>query len=147
MADVKAASCSDLSIEKAIYKRVATPDGEKWVNADSLRTGDVVQVNLIITAVRDIDYVAIVDNRAACLEPIDQMPAPIWAEGLCFYRENRDAATNIFISHMPKGTYRLSYLLNVNNAGTFASGLATIQSQYAPAITAHSSGTLLRINP
>lgn len=147
MADVKAASCSDLSIEKAIYKRVATPDGEKWVNADSLRTGDVVQVNLIITAARDIDYVAIVDNRAACLEPIDQMPAPIWAEGLCFYRENRDAATNIFISHMPKGTYRLSYLLNVNNAGTFASGLATIQSQYAPAITAHSSGTLLRINP
>ena len=89
---------------------MATPDGEKWVNADSLRTGDVVQVNLIITAARDIDYVAIVDNRAACLEPIDQMPAPIWAEGLCFYRENRDAATNIFISHMPKGTYRLSYL-------------------------------------
>lgn len=147
MDEVKAASCPDLSIEKAIYKRVATPDGEKWVAADSLRTGDVVQVNLIITAARDIDYAAIVDNRAACLEPVDQLPTPIWAEGLCFYRENRDAATDIFITRLPKGTYRLSYLLNVNNAGTFASGLATIQSQYAPALTAHSSGTLLRINP
>ncbi|MDE5923311.1 MAG: hypothetical protein K2G79_07465, partial [Muribaculum sp.] len=68
MDEVKAASCPDLSIEKAIYKRVATPDGEKWVAADSLRTGDVVQINLIITAARDIDYAAIVDNRAACLE-------------------------------------------------------------------------------
>ena len=147
MADVKAASCPDLSIEKAIYKRVATPDGEAWVEADSLRPGDVVQVNLTIVAARDIDYAAIVDNRAACLEPVDQLPTPIWADGLCFYRENRDAATDIFITRMPKGTYRLSYLLNVNNAGTFASGLATIQSQYAPALTAHSSGTLLRVNP
>lgn len=147
MADVKAASCPDLSIEKAIYKRVATPDGEAWVEADSLRPGDVVQVNLTIVAARDIDYAAIVDNRAACLEPVDQLPTPIWADGLCFYRENRDAATDIFITRLPKGTYRLSYLLNVNNAGTFASGLATIQSQYAPALTAHSSGTLLRVNP
>lgn len=147
MADIKAASCPDLSIEKAIYKRVATPDGEAWVEADSLRPGDVVQVNLTIIAARDIDYAAIVDNRAACLEPVDQLPTPIWADGLCFYRENRDAATDIFITRLPKGTYRLSYLLNVNNAGTFASGLATIQSQYAPALTAHTSGTLLRVNP
>ncbi len=146
MADVKAASCPDLSIEKAIYKRVATPDGETWVEADSLRPGDVVQVNLTIVTARDIDYAAIVDNRAACLEPVDQLPTPIWADGLCFYRENRDAATDIFITRLPKGTYRLSYLLNVNNAGTFASGVATIQSQYAPALTAHTSGTLLRVN-
>ncbi|WP_295729667.1 alpha-2-macroglobulin family protein [uncultured Muribaculum sp.] len=146
MTDIKAASCDDLSIEKAIYKRVPTPDGEKWVDADTLRTGDVIQVNLTIVAARDIDYAAIVDNRAACLEPVDQLPTPIWSEGLCFYRENRDAATNIFITRLPKGTYRLSYLLNVNNAGTFSSGIATIQSQYAPSLTAHSSGTLLHIN-
>lgn len=146
MTDIKAASCADLSIEKAIYKRVATPEGEKWVDAGTLRAGDVVQINLTIVAARDIDYAAIVDNRAACLEPVEQLPAPIWSEGICFYRENRDAATNIFITRLPKGTYRLSYLLNVNNAGTYSSGIATIQSQYAPSLTAHSSGTLLRIN-
>ena len=147
MSSTTAASCPDLSIEKAIYRRIATPDGETWENADTLHVGDVIQVNLTIRAARDIEYVAIVDNRAACLEPVDQLPTPIWADGICFYRENRDAATNIFITRLPKGTYRLSYLLNVNNAGFYASGLATIQSQYAPAITAHSSGTHLPLLP
>lgn len=90
-----------------------------------------------------MDYVAISDERAACFEPVEQLPSPIFSEGLCFYRENNDETTNIFISNMPKGTYLLSYEMWVNNAGTFSSGIATIQSQYAPQLTAHSSGSII----
>lgn len=82
------------------------------------------------------------DNRAAALEPVDQLPGYLYSEGVGFYRENNNADTRFFISYMPKGTYQLAYELNVNNAGTFTSGLATLQSQYAPALTAHSAGTL-----
>lgn len=40
---------------------------------------------------------------------------------------------------MPKGDYRISYEMFVNNAGEFTSGIATIQSQYAPQFTATSA--------
>lgn len=146
MQEIAAASCPDLSIEKKLLRRVDTPDGTQWVEADTFSVGDVVQVNLLIKAGRTIDYVAVIDQRAACLEPTEQMPAPIWAEGVCFYRENRDSSTNMFVGHLPKGTYRLSYTLTVNNAGNFASGIASAQSQYAPELSAHSSGTQITVN-
>lgn len=147
MQNIKPVSCTDLSIEKTIYKRIDTPEGTKWAKADSLTVGDIIQVNLEINAGRDIDYVAIIDNRAACLEPVDQLPKPIWAEGICFYRENLDASTNMFVTHMPKGIYRISYQLTVNNAGSFASGIASAQSQYAPALSAHSAGGTITSKP
>lgn len=146
MTDIKAASVPDLSIEKTIYRRVNTESGVKWEAADRLNTGDLVQINLTVIVGRDMDYVAIVDDRGACLEPVEQTPEPIYAEGICFYRENRDSATNMFITHLPKGTYRLSYEMYVNNAGTFSAGIASIQSQYAPALSAHSSGNILTVN-
>ncbi len=104
-------------------------------------------MELTVKSGRDIQYVAIDDERAAALEPLDQTPTPLYSEGICFYRENRDSSTNFFITNLPKGTYMISYELSVNNAGTFASGIATIQSQYAPELSAHSSGTILKSTP
>jgi len=145
MTDIKAASCPDLSIEKVLYRRVNSDEGVKWESVDELKVGDLVQVNLTVIANRDMDYVAIIDDRGACLEPVEQLPEPMYSEGICFYRENRDNATNMFITHLPKGTYRLSYEMYVNNAGTYSAGIASAQSQYAPALSAHSSGTTLTV--
>lgn len=145
MTDIEAASCPDLSIEKTLYRRVNSDEGVKWESVDDLKVGDLVQVNLTVIANRDMDYVAIIDDRGACLEPVEQLPEPLYSEGICFYRENRDSATNMFITHLPKGVYRLSYEMYVNNAGTFSAGIASAQSQYAPALSAHSSGTALTV--
>ncbi|MBD5353312.1 MAG: hypothetical protein HDR85_00125 [Bacteroides sp.] len=111
----------------------------------NLSVGDKVTVTLTLNVGRDMDYVTIVDDRPACFEPTEQMPTPIFAEGICFYRENRDSSTRLFIDHLPKGTYVITYDMWVNNAGTFASGVATVQSQYAPQFTAHTSGTTLTV--
>lgn len=141
--DVKAASCDAVSIEKRIYRQ----NGSKWESVNgTLKVGERVKVQLLIHADRDMQYVAINDDRAACLEPVEQLPRPIYAEGICFYRENRDATTNMFVTNMPAGTYLLEYELWVNNSGTFSSGIATIQSQYAPQITAHSAGSTLIVD-
>lgn len=143
MADIKAQSCEAVSIEK----RILLHNGTSTEVADTLTVGNKVQVTLTIHVNRDLEYVAITDNRPACFEPVEQLPAPIYSDGVCFYRENRDSATNIFVTNMPKGTYQLTYDMWVNNAGQFASGIATLQSQYAPQLTAHSSGTILNVNP
>lgn len=140
MEQVKAEKCDAVSIEKLTF----ILKGDKWVKATDFKAGDRVRVQLTIKANRNIQYVTIDDNRAACFEPTEQLPKPIYSEGICFYRENLDSATRMFVTNMPKGTYLLTYELWVNNAGEFASGIATIQSQYAPQITAHSSGRKIK---
>lgn len=141
MTDVKAHSLPELSIEKQM---LVNNDGQ-WVNASDMAVGQTVKVRLIINSARDMDYVTIVDNRSATMEPVVQTPRPVYCDGICFYLENRDAATNLFISHLPKGQYIIEYETFVNNAGSYSSGVATIQSQYTPEMTAHSAGTLLRV--
>lgn len=136
MSDIKAVNGDDIAIEKKMLKLV----GDSWVVANNFSVGDRIRVQLTIKTKRDLQYVTINDERAACFEPAEQLPKPIYAEGLMFYRENRDDATNIFVTNLPKGTYLLTYDMFVNNEGQFSSGIATIQSQYAPQITAHSAG-------
>lgn len=141
MTEIESESCEAVSIEKRLYRQ----EGNNWVAADQIHVGDRVKIQLLIHANRAMEYLAITDNRAACLEPVEQLPKPIYSQGICFYRENRDSATNLFVTNMPKGTYMLEYEMWVNNAGTFSSGIATIQSQYAPQLSAHSSGSTLNV--
>jgi hypothetical protein len=141
MSDIKAVAGNDISIEKTMLKKV----DESWLPCDSFAIGDKVRIQLTIKASRQLEYITITDERAACFEPVEQLPRPIYSEGICFYRENRDEATNIFVTNLPKGTYLLTYDMYVNNAGEYSSGIATIQSQYAPQITAHSAGTQVMI--
>lgn len=147
MADVRSKACDELSIEKSEILKTATADGIPSAQfAESLKVGDIVSVTLTIHVNRDMDYVTIVDERPACFEPKEQLPVPIVSEGIYFYRENRDAESRFFINYLPKGTYILTYDVTVNNAGDYASGIATIQSQYAPRFAAHSAGTVLKVN-
>ncbi len=136
MTDIKAHSLPELSIEKQILVN----EGGKWVDTDSLTIGQTAKIRLIVNSMRDMDYVTVVDNRAATMEPVIQTPRPVYCDGLVFYLENRDAATNLFISRLTKGQYIIEYEMFVNNAGVYSSGIATVQSQYTPEMTAHSAG-------
>ncbi len=142
MDSVSAASCDDLSIEK----RIAVRRGTDWAYApDSMAVGDHVKIMLTIHCKRNLNYVTIIDERAAAFEPSDQVPGWLYSEGLAFYRENRDSFTGLYVDYMRPGTYQLSYEMEVTVAGQFSSGVATIQSQYAPELSAHSAGAMLHV--
>lgn len=141
MLEVKASGCDALTIDKAIYVR----QGGDLLPAVDAKVGDRLTVQLTLHVARDMEYVAITDDRSAGFEPVDQLPGRIWAEGLCFYRESLDSSTRIFIRHLPEGTYLLTYDVWANNQGSFTTGIASAQSQYAPEISAHSGGSLFII--
>lgn len=142
MDSIGAVACDDLSIEK----KIAVRRGNDWIYAsDSLAVGDRVQIVLTINCKRHLDYVTVIDERAATLEPADQLPGWIYSEGAAFYRENRDSFTGIYIDSLSPGTYQITYEMNVTVAGTFSSGVAAIQSQYAPQLSAHSAGAMLHV--
>ncbi len=143
MTDVKAVSCPDLSIEKKVYLK----EGTGWVVPETLSVGDRVKVSLVIKTSRNLSYVSLIDERPAAFAPVDQLPGWIWSDGTGFYRENRDSYTSLSIDYLRPGTYILEYEMNVQHAGRFSSGVASVQSQYAPEISAHSSGSFLKILP
>lgn len=142
MSSIKAHPGRDLSIEK----RVLVQRHGKWIETNNFALGERLRVQLIIKAKRALDYVTIDDERPAAFEPVDQLPGYLYANGLGFYRENLDASTRLFVGHVPAGTYMLTYDMTANVAGTFISGIATLQSQYAPELTAHSSAASIKVD-
>jgi len=140
---VKAQGIEGLSINKRIYRLL--PDGSAATASGPLELGTKVKVELLIKCDRALDYVAITDDRPACFEPVEQLPGYIWSEGIRFYRINADTSTTLLIDSLPKGTYLLNYEMWVTSEGLFTDGIATVQSQYAPALTAHSSGSRLNV--
>lgn len=142
MTGIKAKAGSDVSIEK----RVLVQRDGNWVETNTFALGERVRVQLIIKAKRDIQYVTVDDERPATFEPVDQLPGYIYDGGLGFYRENGDAATRLFINRLPKGTYHVTYDMTAAVAGSFISGIATLQSQYAPEITAHSGAAAISVS-
>lgn len=132
----------ELKISKAVYA-VTTDSKGVIATAGDLKVGDKVRVTLTVTSDRDLDYVTIKDNRAACLEPSDQVSGYAESDGIWMYREIRNESTNLFIPFLPKGSHVISYDCNVDRAGEYSLGIATAQSLYAPQITAHSAGNLL----
>ncbi|MDE6287085.1 MAG: hypothetical protein K2L99_08850 [Muribaculaceae bacterium] len=139
---VKAVSCDGLSIEKRMM--LVAPDGSTSF-ATEVPLGSRVRVLLTLHVARDMQYVNIVDERAATLEPVVQTPGMVESGGAYFYRENRDASTRMFIGYLPKGTYQISYDCTANISGGFAGGLASVQSALAPALVAHSAGSALGV--
>ena len=142
MTEVKAAKVNELSIDKEIY----VVDGDRLIKADNAKVGDRLQVRFVIKNTRDLQYVTLHDERAACCEPIDKLSDYRWLDGTGFYQEVKNDATRMFFNYLPKGTHVITYDLHVTAPGTYNVGVASIQSQYAPQIAAHSAGSTITID-
>ncbi len=135
-----------LSLEKSIFKRERGPAGDVLLPVESagLEVGDMVIVQLKVVTDREMEFIHLKDLRSSSLEPVNQLSGYQWKDGLGYYREGKDVATNFFIDHLHRGTYIIQYPLRVSQIGAFSNGYATIQSAYAPEFGNHSEGSQLR---
>ncbi|MBW8876364.1 MAG: hypothetical protein JF614_15460 [Acidobacteria bacterium] len=110
-----------------------------------LKPGDEVEVQLTVSSRAPAEYVHLRDPRAAGLEPVAARSGWRWNQGLLWYEETRDSATNFFFEALPAGEYTLKYRLRANLAGEFRVGPATLQSMYAPEFMAYSEAGVVRV--
>lgn len=111
---------------------------------ETLRRGDRVRQVFRITADRDYDYVSLKAGRPACLEPADALSGYTWRDGEGFYRVVRDAANEYFFESLRKGTHTFTEEGFVDRAGTYTTGAAKVQSQYAPEFSATAPSLIVR---
>lgn len=124
-----------LSVSRQLYK------GDEALNESvPLKVGDKITVRLTVKADRDMDFVQIKDDRAACMEPLQAVSGFRWSNGLGYYQATKDASTQFFIDRMRKGTYVIEYQVYMNRTGEYQAGMATVQSAYAPEFGGHTAG-------
>ncbi|MFB6457540.1 alpha-2-macroglobulin [Chitinophaga sp. Hz27] len=139
---------SPLSIQKELYKEVNTDKGPvltKLNDNNELRVGDKLKVRIILRVDRDMEYIHLMDMRAAAFEPQNVLSGAKWQNGLSYYESTKDVSTDFFFSSLPKGTWVFEYALNVTHNGTFSNGISTVQCMYAPEFNAHSEGVILKV--
>ena len=142
--EVKAEKSANLKIEKKLLVVTDTPSGAVAKEGE-IHVGDKVRVTLTLTCDKDMDYVALIDERGAFLEPVEQISGYAFRDGLAAYQETRDTRTSFFIEFLPKGTNVVTYDCYADREGEYSVGIASVQSQYSPLQAAHSAGKVATI--
>lgn len=138
----------ELNVKKQLYveRMVNNLSQLQPVTAKTvLQVGDKVVSRLSIRVDRSMDFIQLKDQRGACFEPIGSISGYSWSNGIGYYVDIKDASTNFFFDHLGKGVYVLEYSYRVSRAGTYETGLATIQCAYAPEYASHSASTTVEV--
>ncbi len=93
-----------------------------------LKVGDKVRVRITIETSRDLDFVQVVDRRAACMEPVRQLSG--YQQGA--YVSPKDAATHYYYGGLSKGKHVIETTYYIDRAGRYETGTCTVQCAYAP---------------
>ena len=158
----RAGMATQLSIDKksdytswgAVYAEFKQPISE-IANAESgikvtrkvtskAQVGDKLKVVLTIVADRDYDFVKVIDRRAACLEPVNQLSGYQWGMGC--YVAPHDDATNFYFDRLSKGKHVVEIEYFVDRQGEYQSGSCSAQCTYSPEFCGREGGYQLRIN-
>lgn len=139
-------SNEELSIQKQLLDANGNVLSLEDLANDStlLQVGDRVTIRLRITTTREMSEVQVIDERASCFEPVDQLSGYRWGRELGYYQESLDQRTVFLIPRLPRGEHWITYDLHVTSPGQFALGLAKVQCQYAPMFNAHTEGRVVR---
>ncbi len=120
----------------SVKRELIAPDGP-------LKVGTRVKVRITLQADRDYDFVQVIDRRAACLEPANQLSG--YSRG--YYYAPRDNSTAYFFEHLAKGSHVLETEYYVDRAGNYQTGTCEAQCAYSPAFTGRAAATSIRVNP
>jgi uncharacterized protein YfaS (alpha-2-macroglobulin family) len=114
-------------------------------DGDSLKVGDILEVELTISSDADYDYIAFEDPKPAGFEPVELHSGYAWGEGLCANVELRDENVVFFSPRVSPGSHLLSYRLRAETPGSFHSRPTRAFDMYNPEIQAHSSSIRLDV--
>lgn len=160
----KAGKASTLSINKksdytswgAVYAEFKQPASEiaslesgikvsrKIENQKKAKVGDKIKVIITITADRDYDFVKIVDKRAACLEPVNQLSGYQW--GMECYVSPKDNTTNFYFDRLSKGKHFVEMEYYIDRKGDYQSGSCTAECTYSPEFGGRTEAYKMTVN-
>ena len=129
---------------QAIDQKVEKYERMPLENLSILKSGDLVEVELVIESKNDYEYIVFEDMKAAGFEPVEIRSGYV-RNGLGVYMELRDEKTAFFVRSLPRGRHSLSYRLRAEIPGRFSALPTRAFAMYAPELRANSDEIKLLI--
>ena len=113
-------------------------------NLSTLKSGDLVEVELEIESKNDYEYLVFEDMKAAGFEPVEVRSGYTGNE-MGAYVEYRDEKVVLFVRWLPRGKHSVSYRLRAEIPGKFSALPTRAEAMYSPELKANSDEIKLRI--
>lgn len=129
---------------QVVDQKVEKYERKKLENLDTVKSGDQVEVELIIRSKNVYEYLVFEDMKPAGFEPIEVRSGYI-GNGLPAYVEYRDEKVAFFVRLMDRGKHSVSYRLRAEIPGNFSALPTRAEAMYSPELKANSDEIKLRV--
>ena len=129
---------------QALDQKVEKYERTELANLSTLKSGDLVEVELSIESKNDYEYVIFEDMKAAGFEAVE-VRSGYTRNGLGAYTEFRDNRVSFFVRRLARGNHSISYRLRAEIPGKFSALPAHAYAMYAPELKGNSDELKLKI--
>ena len=106
-------------------------------SGDSVTSGDLIEVELILESKNEYESILLEDRKAAGCEPVETSSG-YNGNNLGAYVEYRDDRVCFFASRIPQGRSTVSYRLRAETPGRFSALPTRVEAMYAPELRGNS---------
>jgi uncharacterized protein YfaS (alpha-2-macroglobulin family) len=129
---------------QVVRQKVEKYERSELANLDTLKSGDLVEVELEIDSKNDYEYLLFEDPKASGFEPVEVRSGYNGNE-MHAYVEFRDERVAFFVRALARGQHSLSYRLRAEIPGMFSALPTKASAMYAPELKANSDEIKLAI--
>ena len=122
---------------QAVDIRVDRVQRQELKSGDRLKSGDLVEVELLLESKNDYEYLIVEDMKAAGFEPVDVRSGYTGNE-LGAYMEFRDERVCLFLRTLARGKHSVTYRVRAEIPGLFSVLPTRISGMYAPELRGNS---------
>jgi hypothetical protein len=126
----------EIHVEK--YKRIPLPD------LSLVKSGDLVEIELITEAKNDYAYIVLKDAKPAGFEPVELLSG-YTGNSLGAFVEFRDRSVQFYVRNLARGKHSLSYRMRAQTPGKFTALPTVCTGVYAPELRGNSDEFVIKI--
>ena len=129
---------------QAVDQKVEKYERKELKDLATLKSGDLVEIELTIESKNDYEYIVFEDMKAAGFEPVD-VRSGYTRNGMGAYMELRDERVVFFVRRLARGKHSISYRMRAEIPGKFSALPTRASAMYAPELKANSDEIKLKI--
>jgi hypothetical protein len=129
---------------QAVGERVEKYKRIELKNNDTLKSGDLIEVELEIDSKNDYEYLLFEDMKPAGFEPVE-VRSGYGGNALGAYMELRDNRVTFFVHSLLRGKHSVSYRMRAEIPGRYSALPARASAMYAPELKANSDEIKLQV--
>jgi alpha-2-macroglobulin len=129
---------------QVVEQKVEKYDRTEIPNLGEVKSGDLIEIELVIDSKNDYEYILFEDMKAAGCEPV-ALQSGYNGNDLGAYMELRDNRVSFFVSQLARGRHSVSYRLRAEIPGRFSALPTRASAMYAPELKGNSDELKLNI--